>query len=76
MPGSDRGPREIRGAGRKIEMGPGMRSNLAWLLARYKAPPRCVVVSTAPLLHTWAGVMLEGKYILGPQEAISEAGRL
>ena len=27
-------PANKRGAGRKIEMGPGMRPNLAWLLAR------------------------------------------
>ena len=32
--------------------------------------------ATAPQLDTWAGLMLEGEYVLEPQEAISEAGRL
>ena len=31
---------------------------------------------TAPSLHTWAGLRVEGEYVLEPQEAISEAGRL
>ena len=33
-------------------------------------------LSTAPQLRTWLAGMLDVKYVLGSQEAISEAGRL
>ena len=34
------------------------------------------VDGTAPPLRTWLGGRMEVKYVLGSQEAISEAGRL
>jgi len=34
------------------------------------------VLGTAPQLRTWLAGMMGVKYVLGSQEAISEAGRL
>ena len=45
-----------------------------WRLPKSESDPRAS--GTAPVLRTWLGGMLEVKYVLGSQEAISEAGRL